>query len=191
MKRLSIATVLLLVCCAFALQAGTITYTEEAVVTGTVGATPFTSALLQLTFVGDTANVTGGPTFFTNSAGTLTFSIAGVGSGTITDSMRVFDNQTFAPPAAGIGGTVVGTLLATFNAAFATYDLTTAIGPITGDSFIRTDLSFGTTLGALNLQAARQSTFTASVGSVPEPATFGLMGLGFGALVLMRRRRSL
>src|SRR5690349_3231394 len=59
-----------------------ITYIEQAIASGTVGGTAFTNALLTVMLNGDTSTVTGSAGFFTNSVGTVTFSIPGVGSGT-------------------------------------------------------------------------------------------------------------
>src|SRR6266481_9118729 len=129
--------------------AGPITYTETATATGTIGNQVFTSALLTFNFTGDTSNVTGAAPFFVISATGATVNIAGIGTATITDSgIEVFVNETFSPPAAGFGGGA-GSILDTFDTAFAPYALTTAIGPITGTSFIRSDLTFATTLGGL------------------------------------------
>jgi hypothetical protein len=185
---LAIAVLTILTLTAAQAVAGTITYTESAVVSGSVGSTTFTDALITLSLVGDTANVTGGSGFFTNSVGTFTFNIAGVGSGSFTDAMIVFVNQLFVPPAAGFGDTTVGgSVLDTEDNVFGTYDLKTAIGPITNTPFIRPDLSFGTTLGALNIQSSGNSTFTAS--TVPEPASLLLLGSGALGLAGVVRRK--
>ena len=79
-------------------QAAPITYTEQALASGTLGARVFTNALVTIVFTGDTTNVTGGAGFFTNNLGTATISVAGIGTGTFTSSLFVFDNQTFPPP---------------------------------------------------------------------------------------------
>jgi hypothetical protein len=166
--------------------AATITYTEQAVVSGQLGNNFFNNSLVTLTLVGDTANVTGSGGFFQNVLGTFTVNVASVGTATFTDPMEVFDNQGAA--AAGFGDlTLAGSVLDTFDGAFATYDLTTAIGPITNAPFIRTDLSFPTTLGGFNIQSAGNSTFTASTGTAtPEPGSLALLGsgvlVGIGAL---------
>ncbi len=165
-----------------------ITYTQQAEVTGTIGGRSFTNALITLMLTSDTAFVTGGAGFFSNTTGPFTLSIAGIGSGSFTDSMQVFDNQTFSPPAAGFGDlTAGGSVLDTFSAVFASYDLTTAIGPISGNPFIRPDLSFGTTLGLLNIQSANNASFTAT--TVPEPSSYLLFGtVLFGVLHSLRRK---
>jgi hypothetical protein len=125
-----------------------IIYTEQALASGTLGGRTFTNALITMTLVGNTGNVTGGGGFFTNTVGTFTLNVSGIGTATFTDSMEVFDNQTLSPAAAGFGdNTAGGSVLDTFNSVFASYDLTSGIGPVSGPSFIWPDLSFGTTLG--------------------------------------------
>ena len=163
-------------------QASAITYTEQATASGSLGGTAFTNALVTLTLVGDTSNVTG-TTFLTNSVGTFTLNVSGLGGGTFTDALWVFDNQTFSPPAAGFGLTAGGSILDTFDNAFGAYGLVTPIGPITDSPFINSGESFDTTAGAFIINSSGNSTFTASTGSVPEPVSVTLMGVGLLGLV--------
>jgi hypothetical protein len=139
--------------------------------------------------VSDTSGVTGGGGFFTNALGTFTVDVAGVGTATFTDSMFVFDNQ--GAIAAGVADTTQnGSVIDTFDAAFGTYDLKTAIGPITNTPFIRPDLTYGTTLGGLNIQSSGNSTFTATTGTtVPEPGSLALLGTGVVGLFGSLRRK--
>lgn len=166
----------------------TITYTESALATGTIGSFGFQNALVTLTMTGDTTGVQNlGGGFFQN-IGTLEVNVSGFGTATFTGvGFGVFDNQVFSPPAAGGFRSGSGSILDTFDNVFATYDLTTAIGPITGSSFIRPDLFFATSAGNFNLQSAGDSTFTAS--TVPEPGSMVLFGTGLSALAGIIRRK--
>ena len=169
-----------------------ITYIDSGTGSGSIGDQSFTGSLVTVTFVGDTANVTGGPTFFSNAIGTATVDIAGIGTATFTaPTIQAFVNQTFGPAFAGIGDSAQGSILDTGNeAAFSTYDLTTAIGPILGVPFIRPDLSFATNLGLFNLQTMGDTTFTAITGAAPAPEPNSVLLLGIIALgtLLIRAR---
>jgi len=170
-----------------------ITYTESATVSGTLGGTPFSNAMITITGTGDTTGVFNDGNF-RNNLSPVSFSISGDGSGTFTDAIQVFDNPTFSPTAAaGFDDITLGqpSILDTFDSAFGAYNLTTAIGPITGPPFINPGLAFATTAGALVLNTSGNSTFTAA--SVPGPiAGAGLPGLilaGAGLIGWWRRRQ--
>ena len=163
-----------------------ITYIEQATTTGSLAGVAFTNKLTTITLVGDTANVTG-IGVFTNSIGTFTFSISGVGSGTFTDSLFVLDNQTFTN-ASFSDGTQNKFILGTTAAIFASYDLRSAIGPITGAVTANNPIgTFPTTGGTLVLTSASgNSTFTAI--TTPEPISTALVGIGLAVLGVRRRR---
>jgi hypothetical protein len=175
-------------------QAGAvaITYTESANATGSIGAFHFADALLTISWTGDTVNVHDlGGGFFQNKAdpGTVLLTIAGFGSAHFTDHLDVYDSNAFA--SAGFGDLDVGpaTILNTMDPVFGSYDLRTSIGPITNAALIRPDVFFPTDMGALNIVNVGNSTFTASTGGVPEPATLVMLGTGALGLAGVIRRK--
>jgi PEP-CTERM motif len=167
-----------------------ITYTEQATASGSLNGVSFTDATVLLTMNNSTTNVTtGGPGLFFN-VGTVTLSIDGGPAVTFTDPTHVFSDQ--GPPA-GAGFKDVSRsedMLDTGSASFATYDLTTSIGPIVGSSVINDGLSFPTTGGAFVLTSAGEATFTAATNAIPEPSTWAMMLIGFAGLGYVGYRRA-
>lgn len=101
---------------------------------------------------------------------------------------QVYVNQPF--PAVGIGSiTQGGTILASITPTISAYDLSTAFGPVTDTAFIRSDLTFATSLGGFNLTSAGPATFTATAASVPEPGSLVLLGFGTFCLICTANRR--
>jgi hypothetical protein len=188
-----------------------ITYTETATISGILGgfldsSARFSNALLTLTGTGDTANITNpnpATGLFVNSLTSLSFTIAGVGSGTFTDPFEVFARSSgiFAPvvgfnQANGIGSLILG---AANIAAASNYDLSTSIGPITGfglanvgsgngngDFFATTVTTVG---GGFEISSLGDATFTAVTSAVPEPSTWAMLILGFAGVGFMAYRR--
>src|SRR3977135_3128278 len=76
-------------------QATPITYTEQAVATGRLGASAFTDALVTLSLTTDTSAVTGPPGFSNVSGGTPPVNVAGLGTATFTDPINILDNNGF------------------------------------------------------------------------------------------------
>ena len=85
---------------------------------------------MTLTETADTSGITGSGTYVL--PGTVTVTVPGIGTGTFTDLMEVFSNQSVAD--GGFFDLTQGNVLFSNNAAFATYDLSTAIGPLSGPS---------------------------------------------------------
>ena len=181
-----------------------VTYTETATISGSLNGVPFVDAVITITGSGDTANIVHGmPCCFRNNLGvsTVTFDLAGFGTGTFTDLVAVVVNQTNTEgipgqPDTGISGagfsdfTSNFLILWTLDPAFASWDLSTDIGPLTNAAFCNCeqdgvfDIFFPTTLGLLHISAS-DPTFTANVAAVPAPATLPLFLTGLGALVVL------
>jgi hypothetical protein len=166
-------------------SAAVLTYTETADANGSLNGVGFADSLLTLTATGDTSSIVGGAGFFFLDL-PVTFTLSGGASGTFTDETAVVDNQNI--PVAGFGDfTRDLTILYTDNSAFATYDLSTPIGPVGGGAELNPGVSFATTAGPLIIGSINgDSTFTASI---PEPGTWTTMLLGFAALSLAGYRR--
>jgi hypothetical protein len=163
-----------------------VTYTFTAICSGTIGSTPFTNVLVTVTATGDTSAIFQGEmppydpnTFFNPTQ--LSVNIPGVGTANFTGTGNiagygtlangyVFDNQ----PESVIGFGVASDDSDNSGTAFATYNLSSAIGPTSSVS-----LNFGaeTTMGELSLTTVTPGTFTAvlpgtpTIGGVPLSAT--------------------
>jgi len=158
-------------------------------VSGTLGGTAFTNAQVTITATGDTSTVPDvpdcgvNPGVPCNAPLTVTFNIAGVGSGTITDSLLIFDNHS----STGLGlerRSGGGDWLDIVNAQFGSYGLVTAIGPLTVAA-LSTPGSFGavaTTAGNLTLTTT-PDTFqaTGGVGGISAP----MITKSFGAASIL------
>jgi hypothetical protein len=169
-------------------RAGTITYMETVDASGSLGSSTFSNALVTLTFVGDTANITNPSAgIFRNSPGTATVMVNGMTAAlSAAQGLDVFVNQTDGT--AGIETSA--TILTVQNSALNNYDLTGSIGPVTGTAGGSTNTPFGTSAGDLVITSfTSQATFQAIVSaSVPEPAGLLLMGLGIAGMAATRLR---
>ena len=176
--------------------AATLTYTEQGYLSGSLGDTTFTNA--QVTFtLGGTPSATyhvGVEYWDVFAAGTATVTIAGIpGTATISNVglVAVFQCDSSCTTGAGFGFDADGvyTVLGTRNPGFGTYDLTTPIGPLSGDAWGTAPPSLDTDKGlfVISRYDGATSTFTAST-DTPEPGSLGLLA-GAAALLLAARRR--
>ena len=185
-----------------------VTYMETATISGSLNGVDFLDAQITITGSGDTANITHGmPCCFANRLGvsTVIFDLTGFGTGTFTDLVGVVVNQTNTggipgAPETGISGagfsdfTSNFLILWTLDPAFASWDLSIDIGPVTNAGFCNcnpaANISFPTSLGLLHISAT-DPTFTADVAAtpVPEPASLALFAIGLGVLGFSFRRK--
>jgi PEP-CTERM motif len=177
-------------------KASPIIYTESFTATGTLNGANFTDAFISLTATGDTSNI--GTTHFGAFANpvAVSFTVAGLGSGTLTGGYIVFDQpgESRAGIASGTISAEVGEIMDTTNDAFATYDLATSIGPVSGTPLFSSNELFDTSSGSILLNSVSgDSTFSAVLSSaaVPEPSSLALCGIAgaFGLVVARRRKR--
>ena len=163
-----------------------VAYTETVEASGSLGGSMFSNALVTLTLVGDTANVTNPSSgIYRNSIGTATVTVDGM-MATLDGAVDVFVNQT--DDTAGIES--FATILTVQNSALTGYDLTSSIGPLTGPSGGTLNTAFATSSGSLEITSlANTATFQATVSTaVPEPASLLLVGLGIAGMAATRLR---
>jgi len=180
--------------------AGSITYTESGDVQYTINGGSIQGgpdgALLTITETANTSTVLNASPDFENQ-GTVTFTIAGLGGGTFTDSMAVIDETGLNTVGFSDISDLGPFVLTTTNSAFSSYQLATAIGPVTSTAGTDTGVPFPSTIGSLEINTTvGQTTFTATTGgsspptNTPEPASLGVLLTGLAGLYKVRRARN-
>jgi hypothetical protein len=173
--------------------ATTITYTVSTSASGTLNGSSFSDNTITFTQVSDTTLVGtcfGGTDLCPPESTSNTVTIQGIGTFTINDSSVFFDNPS------GIAGVDINDsdALTEDDAAFNTYNMVTAIGPIFDTTESSGFSGISTSGGILTFSGnSIDTTFTAVLGSssVPEPGSLGLMlaGAMIAGLKIVRKNR--
>jgi len=176
-------------CVSAPLRASPITYTiAVADASGTLGGSSFLSATVTITLTGDTSSVSGG---FSNQI-TAEADVAGIGTATLTSSFLLLERHG-STALDIIDPSITFFLVEISDPAFASYDLASALGPLSiGPGSTETPgINYPTTLGNLELNNNDGATFTASTttAATPIPAALPLFATGIGGLGLLGWRR--
>ena len=187
--------------------ADTIEYTFQGYASGSIGSTNFTNSLFTITLTANSGSVNEFSMPCSPSACTVYDVVVQATSATvnvdglttnITSPIGVFDNQSVdvlglarisGPGMSGVGMDLIDIT----DPAFATYALSGSIppvGPADLGALSEFNCSAGcvtTPLGNLTLTNASQVMFTDPI-STPEPASLGLLLLGFGLLAITSMR---
>src|SRR5262249_13209174 len=156
-------------------------YTFTTVGSGSLGVNSFNNAAITISATADTSQITFNPSLGVSEVVDLSssLSISGLGSADFTSTLD-FVNQSLGVVGISSNLSFVD-ILDCVNPVFDTYDLSTAIAPISGASELDPAIPFETTAGEFLLSSASTVTFQAAV---PEPSILALGGLG-GILSLL------
>jgi hypothetical protein len=164
-------------------QAAVMTYTLSGQFAGTINGQAFdTNAVF--TGIGDTNSIVNGGYYSAIRLSSLT-AIAGGVTYTLLGTFNLFNN-----PGANVAGFQFSTnsdFLDFQSPAFANWTPSKTLSATGVTQFALT--SFNTDKGSVSLSRMSNATFSAAAGAVPEPATWGMMIVGFAAVGAAMRRK--
>jgi hypothetical protein len=172
-----------------------INYSESITTNGQLGSTPFTNALVTLTFSADPSKVTffQGSDFtqYTNIPTVSTVTVAGVGTATFSDPISV--SVSAYPTFSEFGSTDISAsndILDDYavTAGFAGYKMSSSFGPVAGGAAYPVGAPFPTSLGGFEFTQTGGGVTTFSATAVPEPS--GAAAIAVGLCVIACRRRA-
>lgn len=189
-KMLALLAAVSLSSIAVSANATTAIYTINGIGSGSFGSSAFNDATFTLTLTGDTSSLLNNILPLSVS----TISITGLGSATLNLATRLgFSTSNSAVFFSRAGGS--GNDLFDFYVA-SPINLAASFGPVAGNNVFALNQfqNISTTGGNLSFSSASRVQFAGQIGAasgaVPEPATWAMMLVGFGAVgYAMRRQR--